>query len=294
MLLADEVRRHCAEVAEHARWVRIDIDAAGLLEPAPPPALDPERHFLEGEPGQVASYLLTLSAINFGSGWFPQLVKRRVDGRALSGYSTVAWALTDHFRAHGPWSPQQLRAITTKQISVVLGQAADLELMALYAQALRSLGAFLGSKCALDVVTEAQGSAQTLATRLSGGMAMFNDVGFYKRAQIAVNDIALAGLTAFADLDTLTIFADNVVPHVLRCDGVLLYDDRLAARIDAGQLLPLGQAEREIRACAVHACELIAQRTGVPPRTLDGWLWHRGQGSDYKARPRHRTRTVFY
>ena len=43
----------------------------------------------------------------------------------------------------------------------------------------------------------------------------------------------------------------------------------LAARIDAGELLPTGGAEREIRACAVHACELISQRTGIPPRVLD-------------------------
>jgi len=98
----------------------------------------------------------------------------------------------------------------------------------------------------------------------------------------------------FADLDRLTIFADNLVPHVLRCDGVLVYDDRLAARIDSGEQLPRGGVEREIRACAVHACELISQRTGVPARALDTWLWTRGQAPEYKAHPRHRCRTVFY
>jgi hypothetical protein len=84
------------------------------------------------------------------------------------------------------------------------------------------------------------------------------------------------------------------VPHVLRVDGVLRYDERLAARIDAGKLLPPGEEEREIRACALHACELIAERTRTPPRVLDMWLWNRGQAPRYKAIPRHRTRTVFY
>jgi hypothetical protein len=42
------------------------------------------------------------------------------------------------------------------------------------------------------------------------------------------------------------------------------------------------------------ACELIAQRTGLPPRAIDNWLWNRGQAPEYKARPRHRCRTVFY
>jgi hypothetical protein len=52
--------------------------------------------------------------------------------------------------------------------------------------------------------------------------------------------------------------------------------------------------EREIRACAVHACELLAARWGVAPRLLDNWLWNRGQGSPYRDRPAHLTRTTFY
>ena len=102
------------------------------------------------------------------------------------------------------------------------------------------------------------------------------------------------GLGRFDDLDRLTIFADNLVPHVLRCDGVLVYDARLAAHIDAGRPLRLGPQEREIRACAVHACELIARRLDVTAHELDHWLWHRGHAPEYKARPRHRCRTIFY
>jgi len=147
---------------------------------------------------------------------------------------------------------------------------------------------------ALDLVAASGGSAECLAEMLAQGMAMFDDRGFYKRAQIAANDLALAGVAEFHDLDRLTIFADNLVPHVLRCDGVLIYDEALAARIDAGEQLSLGGAEREIRACAVHACELISERTGVPARTIDTWLWTRGQSAEYKSRPRHRCRTVFY
>ena len=125
-------------------------------------------------------------------------------------------------------------------------------------------------------------------------MPFFDDLGFWKRAQITANDLALAGVAEFYDLDRLTIFADNLVPHVLRVDGVLRYDPALAARIDAGELLPPGEEEREIRGCAVHACELIAERTGMPPRPIDIALWNRGQAPRYKSVPRHRTRTVFY
>jgi hypothetical protein len=75
---------------------------------------------------------------------------------------------------------------------------------------------------------------------------------------------------------------------------VLRYEAGLAAHIDAGRQLRMGPQEREIRACAVHACELLAERTGVPPRILDMWLWNRGQAPEIKARPRHRCRTVYY
>jgi hypothetical protein len=166
--------------------------------------------------------------------------------------------------------------------------------MALYAQALRALGGWLGNRSVLDRIGDGGGSAQALAAQLARAMPMFDDRGFYKRAQIVPANLALAGVASFTDLDRLTIFADNLVPHVLRCDGVLVYERRLAAHIDSGRPLRMGPAEREIRACAVHACELLSVRLGVSARVLDNWLWNRGQAPEFKARPRHRCRCVFY
>ena len=303
--------------------MQIDLDAVADVQPATPPPLDPRCHYLEGEPADIADYMLALDTINFGSGWFPTLRKRELDGRPVGGYFTVSWALADHVRAHGPPTGAWLSQVSTVEIADILAQRPDNELMSLYAQALRALGRFLVERSArqgasrlpgacppgtsrlpgtssgqarraLDLVAESEGSAERLASLLACGMAMFDDRGFYKRAQIVANDLALAGVAEFIDLDRLTIFADNLVPHVLRCDGVLVYDEQLAAHIDSGERLTLGGAEREIRACALHACELISQRTGVPARKIDTWLWTRGQSPEYKSRPRHRCRTVFY
>jgi hypothetical protein len=270
--------------------VRIDLDALEALDPGPAPDLDPQRHYLEGPADDVAAYLLVLDAINFGSGWFPTLRKRV----GCSGYFTVAWALADRWRAGASWTNADLRAMRIEDVADTLGQRRDHELMALYAQALRELGAFLGARHALDLVAEARGSAARLAADLARGMALWHDAGFFKRAQIVGSDLALAGVARFDDLDALTIFADNLVPHVLRCEGVLVYDERLAAHIDAERLLRPGPQEREIRACAVHACAQIAQRSGMTERDVDNALWYRGQRPEYKARPRHRCRTVYY
>src|SRR5918996_1306946 len=290
MRLLDKVRSSCRAIAESARFVSIDLGAARPPEPAPPPVLDPERHYLEGPAEDVAAYLLTLDAINFGSGWFPTLRKRP----GCSGYFTVAWALADRFRTRGPWSNAELRRVEAAELAAVLGQQPDHPLMRLYAQALRDLGRFLGERTALELVAQADGSAERLASLLARGMRFFDDRGFYKRAQIAPSDLALAGLAEFHDLGRLTIFADNLVPHVLRVDGVLRYDPELAALIDAERLLPPGDAEREIRACALHACEQLSERTGIPPRVLDIRLWNHGQAPEYKRVPRHRTRSVYY
>ena len=290
MLLTDRVRQTCRSIAEQARFVSIDSDRLSELEPGPPPELDAERHYLEGTTEDVADYMLVLDSINFGSGWFPTLRKRP----GCSGYFTVAWALADRWRSAGPWSSSELRALKGVDVAAVLGQEPGHELMSLYAEALRDLGAFLGERRALTIVEEAGGSAERLASMLAAGMPFFDDRGFWKRAQIAPNDLALAGVAKFSDLDRLTIFADNLVPHVLRVDGVLIYDATLAARLGAGELLPPGEEEREIRACAVHACELIAARVGMPPRVVDNALWSKGQAPRYKAIARHRTRTVYY
>jgi hypothetical protein len=288
--MTDQVREGCRSIAESARFVSIDLERLGEVEPGPPPALDAERHYLDGAPEDVADYMLVLDTVNFGSGWFPTLRKRP----GMSGYFTVAASLADHWRAGRAWFAAELRALTGSDVASVLGQEADHELMELYAEALRDLGRFLGARRALDVVAEAGGSAERLALMLAGEMPFFDDRGFWKRAQILPNDLALAGVAEFSDLDRLTIFADNLVPHVLRVDGVLRYDAALAARIDAGELLPPGEEEREIRGCAVHACELIAERLGMPARLLDTALWNRGQAVRYKSVPRHRTRTVYY
>jgi hypothetical protein len=287
MGLSDYVRENAAGIAANARHVTIDLDRLGDIEPGPPPVLDAERHYLEGTRDDVAAYLLTLDAINFGSGWFPTVRKRP----GCSGYYTVSWALADRWRERGPWTNDELRRMAAEEIADVLGQERGHELMALYAQALRQLGEWLGDGAPLDVIPA---SAEELADSLRA-MPFFDDSGFWKRAQITANDLQLAGIASFDDIDGLTIFADNLVPHVLRVDGVLRYDDALAGRIDAGELIPAGsQEEREIRGCAVHACELIAAELGIAARDLDVMLWNRGQDESYKSRPRHRTRTVYY
>ena len=303
MGLLDEVRAHAAAVAGSARFVwiqyeRLDAYATSLpLAQAHAPELDPATHYL-GEPEATLAYVVTLDAINFGSGYFPHVQKRP----GLSGYFTVASSLKDLFEAHGPPSPAELQATTPTDCARVFGQSLEhpvvAELMSLFARALNDLGGYVAARFDASfrqLVDAANGSAETLATHLAQ-MPFYADRGFYKRAQLTAADLSTAGVAELSDLDRLTIFADNLVPHVLRVDGVLRYEPGLLERINREELIPAGSPEeQEIRACALHAVELLRHRVEpVTSMQLDYVLWNRGQQPRYKAQPRHRTRTVFY
>jgi hypothetical protein len=305
--IVDEIRARCAWVAGRARHVHIETAAipayaAGLeLEPGHDGA-DPAVHFAGGEREARAAFWLALDAINFGSGWFPTLRKRP----GHSGYHTVAAGLTDRFAADGPWSAEALTVLSAGEIAAVLGQDPGHELMALFAASLRDLGEHVRDEhdgrfaAAVDA---AGGSAVALAGRLAG-WSCFADVSAYdgrpvpflKRAQIAAADLHRAGVAAFEDLGRLTMFADNLVPHVLRLDGILRFDPALVARIEAGELIPHGSPEEvEIRACALHAVEQIAAaRPNSCAADIDQLLWLRGADERYKSAPRHRSRTTAY
>jgi hypothetical protein len=302
-----KLREACALISERAASVRIatgaiDAYAAGLpLGGAPGTDGDEDRIALT-EREQLAAHWLTLDAINFGSGWFPTL--RKPGGR--SGYRTIASGLRSRSEARGPWSAKELEQIDGRGLAPVLGQDPDHPLLGLFATSLRDLGAHVrrghaGSFAA--VADAAGGSAVTLALQL-GSWTCYADssrydeleVPFLKRAQIAAADLARAGVAQFTDLDGLTMFADNLVAHVLRLDGILQFDPALVERIDRGELIEHGSSEEvEIRACAVHAVELIvAAHGGTCAADVDQLLWTRGQQTSYKALPRHRTRCTAY
>jgi hypothetical protein len=297
-MLPDRIRDACARVAARARHVRIVEEAiepyAATLPAESPPAPDLEGASLE----QRAAFSLTLNAINFGSGWFPTL--RKPPGH--SGFRTIEAGL----RARGPWTAAELIALETPEVAATFGQDPRHELMALFTQALRELGDRVGVEYFgrfLGLVRSADGSAERLAETLAGWPAWHDVSGydgepvpFYKRAQIAAADLHLAGIAPASDLGRLTLFADNLVPHVLRLDGVLEFDDRLVGRIDDGLLLEHGSPEEvEIRACALHAVELLVAAHGDTTATaVDNALWNRGALPRYKARPRHRARTAAY
>jgi hypothetical protein len=300
-----QLREACAQVSEQARHVRVAGDrvsayAASLDGFAQ--SFEPDVHLPFAPAEELAAFWLTLDAINFGSGWFPTLHKAQ--GR--SGYETIALGLRERFERHGPWAAEALTKLTALELATVFGQTPEHELMELFARSLRDLGGHLAEEHGgsfASAVDWADGSAVALVEHLArwdcfGDVSVYGAlrVPFLKRAQITAADVHRAGVVAFTDLDRLTMFADNLVPHVLRLDGILTFDPELVVRIDREeQIVHDSPEEIEIRACAVHAVELIvAARPGSCAAEIDQLLWERGGGVRYKASPRHRSRCTAY
>ena len=315
----DDIRTTCARVSEDATWVHIDHERLAVyadsfpLRPADGDDVDPARTRV-GDDEATASFVIALDAINFGSGYFPYIRKRP----GMSGYFTIATSLRDHVDEHGPLTTSDLRAMTTEACAHIFGQQLDggfaAELMARFSLALGHLADHVDERhgSSFAALVESVGSSAEGMVRELDRIPEFRDVAsyrgydvpLYKRAQITAYDLAEAfgreGLGRFDDLHRLTMFADNLVPHVLRVDGVLTFHPELVARIERVDDITSGsEPEVEIRAVALHAVELMVDRLhrsghDITSGELDSWLWTRGGSDAYKAVTRHRTRCVYY
>lgn len=274
----------------------IEEYAAGL----PPPGAEVEPTPFAGAPETAAAFAICMNAINFGSGWWPTIRKRP----GHSGYATMAAGVSDRFASSGPWTADELQAMNAERIAEVVGQDPEHPLMEKFATALRDVGAHIHSEHRDSFLgpAEAADSIPALASTFAGWDSFADvshydgrEVPFYKRAQLAAADLHRAGVADLPGLDRLTAFADNLVPHVLRVDGVLHLDPALTARIEAEELLKHGSPEEvELRACTVQAVELLAASSPLTPAEIDSALWNRGRGAPYKSRARPRSPGTAY
>ena len=312
----DRIRTSCAAVAAQSTHVTIDetqiAPFADRLDLELPPN-DPGQRPL-GQAESTAAFVMSLDAINFGSGYFPHLQKRP----GMSGYHTIAASLRDFVADTGAITAARLGDLTLDDAAAIFNQILDggpaHELMELFITALHDLAAFVdrtGDGTFLSVIEAADGSAAALVEMLDE-MPFYHDVHqhpagkvlLYKRAQITVQDLAVTfehqGPGRFDDLHRVTMFADNLVPHVLRVNNILQFSPELLSRIEAVEDIPIGSVEEvEIRACGLHAVELLTAEVrdrGEPITTaaLDNILWNTGAQPIYKSILRHRSRCVFY
>ena len=281
------------------------------------PPWDSFHHF-KGAPEDTIAYFLVLDALNFCF-WPPPGKPRweiEYESRRFSGYYALSVSIK---RAIGSGIPitktDFLANITLEDLKRVLRGQGELQLLKERVEILRELGQVLLDEYhgeASRFLEAAENSAMALVYLASEKLPSFRDVAmhgrdevfFYKRAQILASDLYGAFNGAdwghFIDVDKLTAFADYKLPQVLRHLGVLCYEPDLTQKVDHGTLLESGSIEEvEIRANTIWAVDLIRQELESMGRTfrafeIDGILWNVGQYEAFKAKPYHRTMSIFY
>ncbi|MFN4219127.1 MAG: queuosine 5'-phosphate N-glycosylase/hydrolase [Candidatus Bipolaricaulia bacterium] len=267
-------------------------------------------HFRDGTERTV-QYLFVLDSLNFC--FWPE---PRWRYRGHDGYIALAIALKDAIvREERFFDAASLAAMSRAKLRKVLDGENEIPLLDERVKILREAGAVLQKKYggqAARLVERAERSVVRLVELLAQDFSSFRDeaiyrgrtVYFYKRAQIFCADLygAFRGQRwgEFSDIEELTAFADYKVPQVLRQLGILRYSPRLAEQIDRREELPAGSAEEaEIRAHTIWAVELLKrelEKLGRPLRSfeIDWLLWNFGQREEFRRKPYHRTRTIFY
>jgi hypothetical protein len=320
-------------VVEQAKHVQINRDhvrdaCAAFLKrytPATEAAWYERFHFYDGTERTV-NWLLVLDALNFC--FWPEKgqPRWRIDyhGEVLDGYWAEAAALTRAVEEGiALWDAGYLSTMSREDLAYIFRgvQAADGaagEMIPLFEQRLEhvhEVGRVLLERYDgqfAHAVNQAESSAVKLTLLLVQDFSSFRDVAryrgrevhFFKRAQICVADLhgAFSGRRwgTFSDLDKLTIFADYKLPQVLRHYGLLEYQHSLAERVDKQELLAAGgEAEVELRAATIWACELLRREMSdvagrvITAVEIDQLLWYLGQNAS-DMRPYHRTRTIYY
>jgi hypothetical protein len=318
-----EVLETCGIVAKKSGLVNIDERAVEDLcqiwieKGIDTPPWDSSHHY-QGEPEDTIAGLFVLDALNFCF-WPPSGKPRweiEYESQRFSGYYALSVSIK---RAIGSGIPitnaDFLANITRDDLKRVLRGKGELQLLKERAKILRELGQVLLDEYggeASRFLEAAENSAVGLVYLVSEKLQSFRDVArhgrdevpFYKRAQILASDLYGAFNGAnwgnFIDMESLTAFADYKLPQVLRHLGVLCYEPALARKVDHGTLLESGSIEEvEIRANTIWAVELIRQELESRGKTfrafeIDGVLWNMGQYEAFRAKPYHRTVSIFY
>ena len=135
---------------------------------------------------------------------------------------------------------------------------------------------------------------------LTSEFPRFDDVPFWKLAQLSAWILHIERAVQWPDLERLTAFADYIVPAALRVLGVLRYSEELARAVDTWTPIEAGSPwEVEIRAATVWACHELAlavnrlrpAELAVVDAQIDARLW-----LPFHAGPitHHLTRTIYY
>jgi Queuosine salvage protein len=250
-------------------------------------------------PENVADFVLVTSCLNFA---YTDFTTRKrwdlvLDGRVYAD----ADGLHAAFHRAGPdvLRGEWLRSATAEQLGEILP---GLQMLDERAAILRDVGETLVERWdgRFRNVVDSVSTVDEYLQLLTREFPRFDDVPFWKLAQLSAWILHIERAKEWPDLERLTAFADYIVPAGMRFMGILRYSDTLAATVDSWTPIEAGSSwEVEIRAATVWGTHLLTQRINelrpadaqIVDAQIDARFWlpfHKTHG------PHHLTRTIYY
>lgn len=315
-------------VIERSRDVQTDInkivEVAGWMAYEELPIPDYARPFGigSGDVQEAMDFILTTACIDTAFTDFSTHIKFQAD------YAGYTWSDSDALfacmkRAMDKGIPildgRFLAKITRAEMETIFAGNIELPMLNEKTQILHQVGAVLAREyggrfhnfvksCSPKLYDRGNG----LIDRLVAEFPRFRDVSlyeghtikFYKLPQLAIwflhTSLRKSGEFPLADMQTMSAFADYIVPVALRLLGIASYSPALEGAINSFQMVPRDSSwEVEIRAHCIYACALLAEevnRLRPPERQIivpqiDARLWTHYHTTWW---PHHLTETIMY
>ncbi len=259
-----------AQIAAVADWMCFEV-----FPPVTTGGGEPKRHGIT-DTADAIDFVMVTTSINFAYTDFDTKIPWSVthEGHELVDADGLFLRFEQAIASGTPaTSGLWLASATEDQLGAILHGPRPIPMLPERVAVLNQIGQILVDRydgrfanfvtdCPTAAYAEGQGMLERLVTEFpsfdDGGELHGVAVRFDKLAQLAMSTLRRLGLVTVDDVESLSVFADYILPAALRAMRVLRYSPELAATVDTGEIVPADSAwEREIRCQTIVACGLL-------------------------------------
>lgn len=297
-------------VSENSKYVKINYDVIDkIIENND---IKSTKYWMESNPfglldmelRDIINFLLVYHTIGLCCFWGePKWELETIDGKKTDGSFGLVYALIEKFKKGMDYD------MSYEEFRMMLKGNVDIPLVDKRYDCFVEMSKYLKSIDGdfYDQISNINDD-ETLLDYIIDNFNYFEDISeykgekvyFYKKAQLFTSDILnvkkLVGKIK-VDLSHLVGCADYKIPQVMRCLGMLEFNEELSSLVDSMTLIPSGsEMEIEIRANDIVVIDYIYKKlnSDVTRINVNDFIWLLGQDKSKMVKPYHRTRTMNY
>lgn len=317
MITREKIMSSIKYVVDNAKDVKINIDNIDkaidlLIQKQKDDWLKNDFLVLENfTQEQTIMYLIICESLNFC--FWDSDIKWQIEynGRWLSGSYGLFYAILRAIKnGHNFLDINYLKSLTIEELDDILKGTTSIPLLEERYKIIKQLAREFENINSLTETINASSDIELLNV-IVNNFSNFNDVSlyndekvyFFKRATLLVGDL-FSYLEYIKEniknKDNILGAADYKIPQSLRHLGILEYSKKLAELVDNKKEIKHDDSmEIEIRACMLYAIELIRDKmnkSGIKINSvqIDNALWLLSKNKDFKDKPHHLTKTIYY